>query len=103
MYPDLSVAFSGDLFSRSRFTIGTDPTAAARCSASWLLLSRARAEAWWDIKVRAVERLFLDAQKWRLVFWVLGQLAERNGAWVFLRVGVLKGRLGGHILDRCDL
>ena len=53
--------------------MGTEPTAAARCNANWPCLSLMRAEAWCEIRVRAVDRLFFDAQKWRLV-WRVGEL-----------------------------
>ncbi|KAF2728496.1 hypothetical protein EJ04DRAFT_528593 [Polyplosphaeria fusca] len=65
--PSTSVAFSGLLASSSIFIIGTDPTAAALCSANWPLLSFTRALAFSPISSRAKSRLPLLAQKCKAV------------------------------------
>jgi hypothetical protein len=51
--------------------IGTEPTAAARCNAYWLRLSRTRADAPRSIRSLAMSRLDFEAVKWRAVWPLL--------------------------------
>jgi hypothetical protein len=61
----------------SNLSMGTEPTAAARCSGYWPRLSRTRVDAagvWDSRSLRARSRLVLEARKWRAVCWEGGWL-----------------------------
>lgn len=63
----MSVALRGLRLSMSSWVMGTEPTAAALCRGNCPRLSLIRVEALWAINLRAVSKLFLDAQKCRAV------------------------------------